>query len=314
VDYDSGLWLAAFATGGDSLLFRKRPETGSRQTISWFDAHGKWLADAGTPGTYRTVTLAPNGRDVAVLCGDPNVGLCIVGSNGAVTNVADTPTVDSPAWSPDSSSIAYSVHDSTGFRMEIKKLASAEPARVLLPSAGPLSFNPDGRQLLVGRLRDGRTALGVLDLRTGVETEYLPPAPGLARVSAQFSPDGRWVAYSSRESGADAVYVMSFPRPSLRYRVSPGYGNSPHWRGDGRELYFLGGSQTIEAVRVSKRGEELLFGAPRELFRAPIFPSPWDLNSWDVTRDGSKFVVNIARPSDSSLVIVTYWRQMAGIH
>jgi hypothetical protein len=96
------------AAGGDSLLFRKRPETGSRQTISWFDARGKWLADAGTPGTYRTVTLAPNGRDVAVLCGDPNVGLCIVGSNGAVTKVADTPTVDSPAWSPDSSSIAYS--------------------------------------------------------------------------------------------------------------------------------------------------------------------------------------------------------------
>ncbi len=315
VDYDSGLWLAAFAIGGDSLLFRKRPETGSQQTISWFDAHGKRLADAGAPGTYRAVELAPNGRDVAVLCGDPNVSLCIVGSNGAVTNVANTPTVDTPAWSPDSSSIAYSVHDSTGTRTEIKKLASAEPTRVF-PSVGPLSFNPDGRQLLVCRLseHEGRSSLGVLDLRTGVETEYLPPTPGLVRVSAQFSPDGRWVAYSSRESGADAVYVMSFPRPSLKYRASPGYGNSPHWRGDGCELYFLGGSQTIEAVTVSRRGEELLFGAPRELFRAPIFPSPWDLNSWDVTRDGSKFVVNTARPSDSSLAIVTNWRQMARIH
>jgi hypothetical protein len=297
-------------------LFRKRPETGSQQTISWFDARGKRLADAGKPGTYRAVTLAPNGRDVAVLCGDPNVGLCIVGSDGAVTKVADTPTVGPPAWSPDSSSIAYSVHDSTGTRMEIKKLASAEPPRVLLRSAGPLSFHPDGRQLLVGRLyeHEGHRALSVLDLHTGVETEYLPPVPGLVRVSAQFSPDGKWVAYSSRESGGDAVYVMSFPRPSLKYRASPGYGNSPHWRGDGRELYFLGGSQTIEAVTVSRRGEELLFGPPRELFRAPVFPSPWDLNSWDVTRDGSKFVVNTVRPSDSSLVIVTNWRQMAGIH
>lgn len=316
VDYDSGLWLAAVATSGDSLLFRKRPETGSQQTISWFDARGKRLADAGAPGTYRAVTLAPNGRDVAVLCGDPNVSLCIVGSNGAVTNVANTPTVDSPAWSPDSSSIAYSVHDSTGIRLEIRKLASAEPARVLLPSAGPLAFNSDGRRLLVGRLseHEGRNALGVLNLRTGVETEYLPPAPGLTRVSAQFSPDGRWVAYSSRESGADAVYVISFPKPSLKYRASPGYGNSPHWRGDGGELYFLGGNQTIEAVTVSRRGEELLLGTPRKLFRAPIFPSPWDLNSWDVTRDGSKFVVNTVRPSDSSLVIVTNWRQIAGIH
>jgi hypothetical protein len=78
-----------------------------------------------------------------VLCGDPNVRLCIVGSNGEVTNVAHTPILDSPVWSPDSSSIAYSVHDSTGTRREIKKLASAEPARVLLPSSGPLSFNPE---------------------------------------------------------------------------------------------------------------------------------------------------------------------------
>jgi Tol biopolymer transport system component len=251
------------------------------------------------------------------LCGDPNVGLCIVGSNGAVTKVANTPTIDSPAWSPDSSSIAYSVHDSAGTRTEVKNLASAEPARVLISAAGPLSFKPDGQQLLVRRLSEHPergAGLGVLDLRTGLETEYLPAAPRLVRVSAQFSPDGKWVAYSSQESGADAVYVTSFPRPSLRYRASPGYGNSPHWRGDGCELYFLGGDQTIEAVTVSRRGDELLFGAPRALFRTPIFPSPWDLNSWDVTRDGSKFVVNTVRTSDSSLVIVTNWRQMAGIH
>jgi Tol biopolymer transport system component len=251
------------------------------------------------------------------LCGDPNVGLCVVGSNGAVTNVANTPTVDSLAWSPDSSSIAYTVHDSMGTRTEIKRLASAEPARVLLRSGGPLSFHPDGQQLLVSRLYERQergSGLSVLDLRTGVEMEYLPPAPGLVRLSAQFSPDGRWVAYSSRESGGDAVYVMSFPRPSLKYRASPGYGNSPRWRGDGCELYFLGGDQTIEAVTVSRRGEELLFGAPRALFRAPIFPSPWDLNSWDVTRDGSKFVVAAVRTSDSSLMIVTNWRQLAGIH
>jgi hypothetical protein len=95
--------------------------------------------------------------------------------------------------------------------------------------------------------------------------------------------------------------------------VSPGYGNSPHWR-DGRELFFLGDNQTIEVVTVSRRGEELLPGAPRALFRAPIFPSPWDLNSWDVGRDGSKFVVNTVRASDSSLMIVTNWRQLIGIH
>jgi hypothetical protein len=96
--------------------------------------------------------------------------------------------------------------------------------------------------------------------------------------------------------------------------VTQAHGNSPHWRGDGCELYFLGDDQTIEAVPVSGRGGELRFGAPRALFRARVFPSPWDLNSWDVTRDGSRFVVNTVGASDSILTIMTNWRQLAGIH
>jgi DNA-binding winged helix-turn-helix (wHTH) protein/Tol biopolymer transport system component len=315
VDYDSGLWLAAVAIGGDSLLFRKRPETGSQQTISWFDGRGKRITDAGTPGTYRAVALAPNGRDVAVLCGDPNVNLCIVASNGTVTNVVNTPTVGFPVWSLDSSSIAYGVHDSKGVQTVMRTLASAGPPKVLIHAAGPLSFHPDGHRLLVYRGYDRQghgSGLSVLDLRTGEETEYLPAVSTL--LSAQFSPDGRWVAYSSLESGADAVYVTSFPRPSLKYRVSLAYGNSPHWRGDGRKLYFLGGNSTITAVTVSGRSEELLFGTPRALFRAPIFPSPWDRSSWDVSRDGSRFVVNTVHASDSSLVVVTNWRQQVGIY
>ena len=313
VDYDPGLWLAGVAVSGDSLLYRRRSEGSSRQTIAWFDRRGNWLASAGRPGIYRGVALSPNGREVAVLCGDPDTNLCLLHSDGSVTQITNSPVVGAITWAPDSSSIAYYAHSSNqGSETAIKNLALAEPERRLptaWPNTAPLSFHPDHRHILLAHLdpRDHYfVAVTAFDLGTRSEVDYLPRVPGL--LNARFSPDGKWVAYASRESGTDQVYVTSFPSPTIKYQVSAKSGVAPRWRGDGRELYFLDGDDALVAVAVSGKKSGLLLGAPQVLFHPPIFPAPWDRNSYDVHPDGTKFVINaVSQTNDSDLVILTNW-------
>lgn len=310
VDFDPGLWLSSIAVSRDSLLYRKRSENSQHQTIAWFDRHGNWLANVGPPGTYRGLALAPSGQEIAVLCGDPDTNICLLHPDSSVTQITNSPLIGALAWAPDSSSIAYYRHrPNEDVEALIKSLTLSEPEKRLPVSSdtSPVSFHPDGRRLLLVRWNRQATNadLLVLDLSTGNKMEYLSNIPTL--LTAQFSPDGKWLAYSSREAGIERVYVASFPSPSTRYQISAS-GVAPRWRGDSGELYFLRSDETLMAVSVSSEHHGVLLGTPQPLFRPAIFPAPWDRVSYDVNPDGSKFVINtVANSSNSELVILTNW-------
>jgi Tol biopolymer transport system component len=121
-----------------------------------------------------------------------------------------------------------------------------------------------------------------------VESQFLNLDP-------QFSPDCRWLAYSSNETGQNEVYVTQFPGGGRRHQVSKQGGQTPHWRGDGKELFYFSVSQNIiMAVGVEERGEEVSLGAERELFHLAN-PNNFPLGSmFDVTADGQRFVISEA--------------------
>jgi Tol biopolymer transport system component len=125
---------------------------------------------------------------------------------------------------------------------------------------------------------------------------------------AVFSPDGRWIAYQSDESGADESYVQSFPAGNDRQQVSVGGGTQPRWRGDGKELFYVSPDRRIMAVDIPA-GERIEAGKPHALFGTRILALVEARNHYDVSADGQRFVVNSRRPEDATLpiTVVSGW-------
>jgi hypothetical protein len=123
----------------------------------------------------------------------------------------------------------------------------------------------------------------------------------------QVSPDGRWVAYASDESGAWEVYVQTFPAPGAKRTISVGGGAEPQWRRDGRELYYLAPDGTLMAVALSTSGDIFDAGRPVPLFRARI---PADIitfrNHYAASRDGQRFLVDAADDNEPINVVVNW--------
>jgi dipeptidyl aminopeptidase/acylaminoacyl peptidase len=126
---------------------------------------------------------------------------------------------------------------------------------------------------------------------------------------AQLSPDGRWLAYRSNESGRFEVYVQSFPKPAGKWQISTGGGGQPRWRGDGKELFYLSSSNRLMAVPINA-GAGLEVGSASPLFDAPFFST---LNAaiymYDVTADGQRFIfaAPLTEARDTPLTVVVNW-------
>jgi eukaryotic-like serine/threonine-protein kinase len=159
------------------------------------------------------------------------------------------------------------------------------------------------RQIFVAPVRDGRP-----DTSAARQIS----ASRFAQQGVEFSPDGRWMAYTSNESGADEVYVLPFPGPGERRRLSSSGGTNPAWSADGRELFFAesrpGGRWAMMAMDVSTAGD-FTAGVPHALFEAP-FAIGRPLRSYDVTPDGH-FIMNLPElpPAEpvSTLHVVIGW-------
>jgi hypothetical protein len=125
---------------------------------------------------------------------------------------------------------------------------------------------------------------------------------------AQFSPDGKWIAYTSDESGAPEVYVQTFPVPGGKRRISTSGGSQPRWRQDGKELFYIAGDRKLMAVDV-KLGAMLEAGVPKTLFAARILTLTAYRNHYAVTADGQRFLINsmIEEIGTGPISVVVNW-------
>jgi eukaryotic-like serine/threonine-protein kinase len=276
---------------------RSGPRGAINGYLTWFDRQGKITGTLGEPGVYRTLTVSPDGKRVAAERTDPatqNKNLWIFDvASGRATPFTSGPAWDAfPTWSHDGTRIVFTSNRSGVYDLYEKASDGSGPENPFYASMegkAANSWSPDGRFLLyysIGqniRLRL-LTADGPADRQPVALVD-----PKFTSVTGRFSPDGRWIAYSSNESGKNEVDVRPFDPATGTAGdpivVSSGGGRTPLWRGDGKELYYIGPDGMATAVEVTA-GAKFQTGSPKPLFKVPD-----GLLFWDVAPDGSRFLM-----------------------
>jgi Tol biopolymer transport system component len=318
------------ASESGTLVYR--PGGGSQNNLVWFGRDGKRAATVGEPAHYQQVALSPSGRRAAVQrvdTDDGNADLWVVDLETGVTSRMTTDeTMDGdPAWAPDERSLVFTSYRSgpgtawlwdfiTGRESPFFDMASASATQPAASEAGgPTSLAParipDGIAV-DDWTRDGKFIV----VRTFGRALFLVPTTGDRRPQlmadtpyvedqSQVSPDGRWIAFNSDESGRWEVYIARFPDLTERRQVSSAGGVQPRWRRNGGELYYLSldGAVTVTEVDVASG----VIGAPRALFSTHVSPSP-NVPQYDVAADGERFIVlEPARSGGEPVTFVLNW-------
>jgi Tol biopolymer transport system component len=248
--------------------------------------------DANRPWTPR---FSPDGRRVVygaygVGRGSSDLWLTDLETGTTKRLTDDDGDSNDPQWSPDGGTLAYSVNAPDGKDVVTRNLEGGE-ARVVMSRPGlqfPSDWPRKGGALVV--TEDGPRQRDILVQPTDGSAASIYVATKADELTARVSPDGKWIAYTSDESGRAEVYLDSYPTPNQRVMISRGDGRDPVWRGDGRELYYWRDDRLM-AVPVGPTSSHATpeIGTPAILFRASYSSS---LNTmYDVTSDGQRFVL-----------------------
>jgi Tol biopolymer transport system component len=300
---------------GGTLAYMGVQAAVSDVQLTWLDRNGRTLGTVGPPGDYGQIVLSPDERNVALEIRDAESGydLWVMDvARGVTSRVTAGPGDErNPVWSPDGRSLAFSALEDGETEMRLKGLRPSDPETVLADSPGgdyPESWSGDEQTLLyIRQPAAGEQSVWAHSLEGNGEDEPILDA-GVFVDEPQLSPDGRWLAYNSLESGRSEVYVEPFRRDGERVRVSVDGGGQPKWRGDGKELFFasLDGRLMSAAFRV--QGDRSEVDLPVELFPIAGFSGP-DYDDYAPSVDGQRFLVKLAIAEDqpTRMQVVLNW-------
>jgi len=318
---DSSIAHAWFSPSANGLLVYAEGAAKNRQLV-WFDRGGKQLGAVPGEDAYAGITLSRDGKKLAYYLDgtgfdvwgfDIARGVKIPLTFGASSGQGNL----YPVWSPDGKYVAYTSYRNGTYSLYQKSADGSGGETLLLTGIDhfrvPTSWSTDGRFLVYHEGVSGGTyangvpggwSVWVLPLFGGHKAYPFIQSTFSAR-EASFSPDGKWLAYCSNESGEYRVYVVPFPGPGGKWQVSLGDGRGPVWRRDGKEIFYLSADNKLMAVKLETSNGSLAAGGARVLFDSHSYGV---FGRYDASADGQRFVIVYegTRPS-STLTSVVNW-------
>jgi Tol biopolymer transport system component len=323
---------SAAVSAAGTLAYLSGSDSGSSRThLIAIDRDGTVHPLPEQPHLFGEVAYSPDGRRAATTIVDPQgvstADLWVYDIDGErLTRLTFEGVNISAVWTPDGQRLIYLHSESlagAGGKVDLRSVpadSSGAPATVAAPAAwmrgfvAPSSVSADGKALLVtNNIGDSSDVLAIA-LDGGSPPTAADAAPreiaatGFRETSAKFSPDGRFVAYTSNESGRDEVYVVPYPGPGGKSQVSRGGGSLPRWNRNGRELFYVSAGKLVSVEVATTPNFRAL--TPRDLFAMPqTTPNRW--SPYDVSPDGTQFLVLEADPANAErqteLRVVVNW-------
>lgn len=313
IQYQSQVKRAVFDASEHGLLVAQSGSGVALSQLFWVDRKGVQISAVGKPQVYGNLSLAPNGESVAVSMTDmasQNTDVWTYDlQRGTAKRLTFDPAADSiSVWSPDAARLVFSSNRNAPRNDLFMKNSDGSQEEKLIVQGGVNNFandwSKDGKYILYARDADLWFAT-LPELKLALFLK----APSIVR-NGQFSPDGKWVAYASNETGRWEIYVTTFPDAKGKWEVSTAGGEQPRWRGDGKELFYLSSDAKMMAAPVTT-GANFDAGTPVALFQtAPRQAVPlFDLFAYDVSRDGQRFLIltQLKQSETAPMSIIVNW-------
>ena len=294
-----------------------------RRQLVWLDRKGRVLGTVGEIGGYEDVRVSPDGRRIAVTIRDPTHGQnedvwVLDSARGTGTRITSERTDEfCPAWFPDGERLAYS-SDHAGFYDLYERPASGGPEKVLARTKQDKIFatvSPDGKAILYDA-SEGANYVRILAPLAGGAAVRLSENAAFSEEHPAISPDGRWCAFDSSESGKREVYVQAVGGAGgPKRQVSVGGGQTPVWKGDGSELFYAAQDEMLMSATFRGNGDRLEIGDPQPLFPLALGTTgevQFSRHPYDVSPDGQRILV-VRRAPDSEpagAIVVTNWTSL----
>ncbi len=301
VGVNPSTYWSAFSVAENATLIYHMGVGAPLSQLTWVNRSGKELGKIGEPGIIANPAISPDQTRVAFDLANRREKNIDVWTYNLQNNTSARFTFDpseetTGVWSRDGKTIAFrGIGSSQLLRLKASSGLEADKGVANLPSEGsdfmPNSWSIDDRSLLTTvEFKKGGASLILVSLPDGKMTTFLE---GGAKRNGQISPDGKWVAYESNETGDWEVFITTYPVAGGKLQVTRAGGRQPRWRGDGKEIFYVDPRGMLTAVPVTTE-PGLSTGAPIELFAANLRPyiSSTDLFMYDVTRDGARFIVD----------------------